>query len=236
MPQLKILFRRLGRDRLLTLFTVCGLVAGISAFLLLFIHVMNERQFDRHFPQFENIYRVLSTPAHIDQAPWARSLGIIYREANNIPGIELATQFSHCDGGRIRIGERTMEQDHIMSVDDAFIQMFGVESKLGNLSDLEKPNTVFISEDFAKKYFGDHDPVGQQIHIEALQYVRDLGPYEIRGIVRNTNPRTHFRYELLISQKGGLQERYESLPDQKIAWTYNYYRLSQGMDPALVAG
>jgi len=236
MPQLKILFRRLGRDWLLTLFTFCGLVAGISAFLLLFIHVMNERHFDRHFQNYENIYRVHSSPAHIDQAPWARSLGFVHLASDNIPGIELATQFTHCDGGRIRIGERSMEQDHIMSVDETFIQMFGVESKMGDLRDLEKPNTVFISEDFAKKYFGDEDPVGQQIHIDALQYVRDLGPYEIRGIVRNTNPRTHFRYELLISQKGKLQERYESLPDRKLAWTYNYYRLSEGMDPAVVAG
>jgi len=236
MPQLKILFRRLGRDRVLTLITVCGLVAGISAFLLLFIHVMNERQFDRHFPKYENIYRVLSTPSHIDQAPWARSMGLIHPAADNIPGIELATQFTHCDGGRIRIGERAMEQDHIMSVDEAFLQMFAVESKQGNLRDLEKPNTVFVSEDFAQRYFGDQDPVGQMIHIDALQYVRDLGPYEIRGIVKNTNPRSHFRYELLISQKGELQERYESLPERKISWTYNYYRLSEGMDPATVAG
>ncbi len=160
MPRLRILFRRLGRDRLLTVITVCGLVAGISAFLVLFIHVMNERQFDRHFRNYENIYRVLSPPAHIDQAPWARSLGIVHLAAGNIPGIELATQFTHCDGGRIRIGERSMEQDHIMSVDEAFIRMFGVESKMGDLRDLEKPNTVFISEDFARKYFGDAGSCG----------------------------------------------------------------------------
>lgn len=236
MPQLKILFRRLGRDRLLTLFTVFGLIAGISAFLLLFIHVSNERQFDRHFRNYESIYRVLSPPADIDQAPWARSLGIVHLAADHIPGIDLATQFTHCNGGRIRIDEQSMEQDHIMSVDEAFIQMFDVESRMGDLKDLEKPNTVFISEDFAKKYFGEENPVGQQIHMDALQYVSDLGPYEIRGIVRNTNPRTHFRYELLISQKGQLQERFKALPDRKIAWTYNYYRLSEGMDPAIVAG
>ncbi|MFC2089455.1 ABC transporter permease [Bacteroidota bacterium] len=236
MPQLRIFFRRLGHDRLLTIITICGLITGISAFLVLFIHVMNERQFDKHFQNSEDIYRILSSPAQIDQAPWARSLGIVNLAADNIPGIELATQFTHCDGGRIRIGERSMEQDHIMSVDEVFIQMFGVESKIGDLRDLKKPNTVFISENFAKKYFGDEDPVGQQIHIDALQYLTDLGPYEIRGILRNTNPRTHFKYELLISQKGKLQERYESLPDRKIAWTYNYYRLSEGMDPAMVAG
>src|SRR6056297_2592040 len=99
MPQLRILFRRLLRERLLTLFTFCGLVAGISAFLLLFIHVMNERKFDKHFQNYENIYRVLSPPAHIDQDPWARSLGIVHQAAANMPGIELATQFTHCDGG-----------------------------------------------------------------------------------------------------------------------------------------
>jgi len=114
--------------------------------------------------------------------------------------------------------------------------MFGVESKIRDLRDLEKPNTIFISEDFSKMYFRDQDPVGKQIHIEALQYAGDLGFYATRGIVRNSNPRTHFKYALLISQEGGLQERYESLAERKIQWTYNYYRLGEGMDPALIAG
>ena len=149
--------------------------------------------------------------------------------------MELATQFTHCTGGQIRIGERSLTQDHILSVDGAFVRMFAVESLTGDLRDLEKPNTVFISEDFAMKYFRDEEPVGKLINIDALQYVRDLGAYEIRGIVRNTDPRTHFRYELLISQKGALEERFVSLPDRKISWTYNYYRLSKGSDPAAIA-
>jgi len=57
----------------------------------------------------------------IDQVAWARSPGIVPLAADHIPGIELATQFTHCEVGRIRIGERSMEQDHIMSVDKAFI-------------------------------------------------------------------------------------------------------------------
>jgi putative ABC transport system permease protein len=201
---------------------------------LLFVHATNEQLFDKHFQDSENIYRVLSAPAHIDEAPWARSLGISYIAAASISGIELATQFTHCNGGQIRIGVNSMEQDHIMSVDNAFIAMFEVKSLLGNLEDLDKPNSIFISEDFAKKHFGDQDPMGQHIHIEALQYVRDLGPYEVRGIVKNTYPRTHFKYDLLLSQKGSLQERIESLPGRKISWTYNYYKLSEGMDPAKV--
>jgi len=100
MPQLRILFSRLGRDRLLTFITVCGLVAGI------------------------------------------------------------------------RIGERSMEQDHIMSVGDAFIQMFGVESRMRDLKDLEKPNTVFRSLVLTKETL---------LHLENnyLHLVRDLD-YAVR--------------------------------------------------------
>ena len=57
-----------------------------------------------------------------------------------------------------------------MSVDEAFIEMFEVEATVGNLSEINNPNTVFISEDFAKKHFNGVNPVGQTITIEALQY------------------------------------------------------------------
>ncbi|MCF8346606.1 MAG: hypothetical protein K9G38_05295, partial [Bacteroidales bacterium] len=67
MSQLKILIRRLVKDRLLTFINIFGLVAGISSFLVLFVHVNNERLYDKHLQNSENIYRVLSTPAHIDQ-------------------------------------------------------------------------------------------------------------------------------------------------------------------------
>lgn len=235
MPLLKPILRRLRRERLLSIFTFCGLIVGFSAFLLLSIHVRNERQFDRHFHRSEHIYRVHSVPAHISQDPWARSLGIVNLAADHIPGIQLATQFTHCLGGQIRIGEQSIDQDHIMSVDQAFISMFGVESILGDLEDLEAPNTVFLSESFARKHFGDQDPLGELIYIDALQYSRDLGPYEIRGIVKDTEPRSHFRYELLISQKGALQERIVDLSGRKAQWTYNYYRLADNSDPAVVA-
>ncbi|WP_297094851.1 ABC transporter permease [uncultured Draconibacterium sp.] len=235
MYNLKITIRRLFKDKAFSLINIFGLAIGISSFLVLFIHVSNEKSFDKHFTDHENIYRVTSIPGGLENAAWARSMGIVYTASEEIPEVELATQFTHCEEGTIKMGETSISQKDIMSVDEAFMQLFEVEPLVGNLSEISKPNTVFVTEDFARKYYGNLNPVGQTIKIEALQYTRDLGDYEIRGVVKNTHPKTHFRYELLISQKGALQERFVSLPDRKIQWTYNYFKLQKDADPQLVA-
>ncbi|WP_319591817.1 FtsX-like permease family protein [uncultured Draconibacterium sp.] len=235
MYNLKITIRRLFKDKAFSLINIFGLVIGISSFLVLFIHVSNEKSFDKHFSGHQNIYRVTSVPGGLENAAWARSLGIVYAASEQIPEVELSTQFSHCGEGAIKMHETSIMQKDIMSVDEAFMTMFEVEPVVGDLSEISKPNTVFITEDFARKYYGSLNPVGQNITIEALQYTRDLGDYEIRGVVKNTHPKTHFNYELLVSQNGGLQERYASLPERKIQWTYNYFKLQKDADPKLVA-
>jgi putative ABC transport system permease protein len=232
---LKITLRRLFNDKAFSTVNILGLVIGIASFLILYIYVSNEKSFDKHFDDHERIYRVTSIPGGRENAPWARSLGIIHNAVPTIPEIELATQFSHCQVGTIKMGEQLLQQNDIMSVDKSFVEMFDVKAKVGNLSEIENPNTVFITENFSDKYFKNENPIGKTIKIEALQYARDVGDYEIRGIVKNTHPKTHFKYELLLSQKGGLQERYEVQPSRKTQWVYNYFKLKKGTSPMLVA-
>ena len=231
---LKITLRRLFKDKAFSTINVLGLVIGITSFLILFLYVSNEKSFDKHFDDHKQIYRVTSIPGGREETPWARSLGIIHKATPEIPEIETATQFSHCAVGTIKIGEQSLQQKDIMSIDESFISIFSVKSKVGDLSEISKPNTVFITEDFANKYFRGENPVGKTITIDALQYARNVGEYEIRGIVKNTHPKTHFKYELLLSQKGGLQERYEAQPDQKTQWVYNYVKLNKETSPKQV--
>jgi len=228
---IKLIARRIFKDKAFSSINVVGLVIGIVSFLVLFLYVSNEKSFDKHFADHERIYRVTSIPEGREETPWARSLGIIHPATTTIPEIEQATQFSHCAVGTIKMGEQTFQQNDILSVDESFIEMFSVKAKVGDLSEISKPNTVFITEDFAGKYFKNENPVGKKIIVEALQYARNVGDYEIRGIVKNTHPKTHFNYELLLSQKGGLQERYEAQPNQKTQWVYNYIKLKKGALP-----
>jgi putative ABC transport system permease protein len=235
MYNLKITIRRLLKNKAFLLINIFGLVIGISSFLVLFIHVSNEKSFDKWIPGHENIYRISST-AKGNPSKWARSLGIVHSASSEIPEIELASQFIHCPVGILKIDDNSFQQNDIFWVDKAFIKMFEVKSKVGDLSELEKPNTVFISEDFARKHYGNLNPVGQIIKFEAGQYTKDIGDYEIRGIVKNAHPKTHLKYDLLASQKGNMQKAFEkTLPTLKTLWAYHYFKLRKGASPELVA-
>lgn len=230
----KYSIKRIQKNLAFSWINILGLAIGITSFYVLFIYVANEKSFDKHFKDYKNIYRVISVPVGIE-TEWARSLGFINGAVANIPEVEEATQFSHCPIGIININDQSFQQEDIMSVDESFINMFEVESLVGDLAEISEPNTAFISEDFAKKHFGNENPMGKTIKIEALQYRQDVGDFQIRGIVKNTKPKTHFNYQILLSQKGALQERYSALPNQKTHWVYNYLKLSNNVSPKLVA-
>lgn len=232
---LKYGIRLIWKNKFLSMVNLLGLTAGIAAFLILFIHVSNEKSFDKHFANHEQIYRVITTPEGREDAPWARSLDMVHYAAAEIPEVELSTHFSHCSEGTITIDKHTISQKDIMSVDEAFVHMFQVRSLVGDLSEILKPNTVFVSKDFAQKNFGNSNSIGKIITINSLQYSRNVGDYEIRGIVENTYPKSQLNYELLLSQKGGLQEGYTNQPTQKTQWLYNYLKLKKGTNPKQVA-
>ncbi len=231
---LKMMLRKMVKEPLFTLVTILGLVIGITSFLMLFLYVANEKSYDKHFANYQNIYRVISVPEGTGD-PWARSMGIVGEAVRNIPEVEQSTQFSHCPVGNIKIGEDAFEQNDILAVDDGFTKMFEVKCLIGDLADINRPNVAFVSESFAQKYFKGVNPVGKTIDVQALQYTRDLGEYEIRGVVKDTHPKTHFNYEILLSQKGSLAERFTLLPHRKIQWVYNYVTLKEGASPQKVA-
>lgn len=230
----KYSIKRIVKNLTFSGINILGLAIGITSFYILFIYVANEKSFDKHFKDYRNIYRVSSVPAGND-AEWARSLGFIKGESVSIPEVEDATHFSHCPLGTIKINDKIFQQEDIMSIDESFINMFEVESLVGNLDEISDPNTVFISEDFAKKHFGNENPMGKTIKIEALQYFQNVGDFQIRGVVKNTAPKTHFNYQILLSQKGALQDRYSSLLNNKIHWVYNYLKLKSDASPDQVA-
>ena len=231
---LKLSILRLLKNRAFSVTNILGLSIGIASFFVLFIHVQNERSYDRYIKDHQDIYRVISTYSNVEN-PSARSLGFIKEAARQLPEVEAATQFSHCQLGTIKIHEQSVTQENILSVDTNFMNMFGIESLVGNLLEIAKPNVAFISERFAQKYFKSENPIGQYIDVEALQYTRDLGKYEIVGIIKNTPIKTHFNCEILLSQKGSLQKRYAYMAESKAQWVYNYLKLKKGTSPTSIA-
>lgn len=232
---LRLTIRRIKYEKGSFSISLFGLVIGITGFLILFNYVLNEISFDKHIPNYQNIYRVHSVSVGSEVSPWARSLGIILPASLTFPEVEDVTQFGRSPKGTAKIGDTSFQLNDILSVDEGFFRMFSVKMLIGNYTDITKPNVVFISEAVSEKYFKGENPIGITIELGDLEYDQKFGKYEIRGVVENMHSRTHFKYDIMTSQSGGLQETFKSLPNNAVLYAYHYVRLKDNLDPRKVA-
>jgi len=115
--------------------------------------------------------------------------------------------------------------DQIFAVDSTFFDVFTNEFIEGNAEEaFAQQNAIIISENLAKRIFGDEDPYQKTISIENTY---DL---VVTAIYKDLPGRTHFPYEALVPWIGAYRQGEE---DVWYGWqVYHYYLLEDGTDPA----
>jgi putative ABC transport system permease protein len=129
--------------------------------------------------------------------------------------------------GRKKIQYR---EPRVFLVDPNFFSFFNYQLKVGSKSSvLEKPNTIVISEDAAKKYFGDENPVGKTL------FVSNHGkPFqcEVTGIFYRLPSNSNLQFDFLVS----LETIRATWPRIDHSWnygiSYTYIRVAEHTDIA----
>jgi ABC-type antimicrobial peptide transport system permease subunit len=79
--------------------------------------------------------------------------------ADEIAGIGRYTRFLF-GGGSVRYGDNAFNEG-IAFADSTFFDLFDFPIVTGSAKSFKEKNSIFLSEELAKKYFGDEDPVGK---------------------------------------------------------------------------
>ena len=208
---------------------ITGLTIGLTSFLLITIYVLNELSFDRFHKNYENIYRIkvkgLMAGATLDQAitaaPMAQAILADY------PEISHAVRINRSGAWLVKYGETRFNEDGVLFADSSFFSVFDFKLLRGDpKTALANPRSMILTEKFAKKYFGDEDPMGKRISLEA-----DTNLYTITGVIQNIPANSHFRFDML----GSLN----SLGDSRsMEWlNHNYYTyivLKEGIKKSVI--
>jgi putative ABC transport system permease protein len=174
-----------------------GLAAGIASFLLITLYVLHEISYDRFHKNYQNIYRVKavgrmagSTMDHaITCAPLAATL------VKDYPEIITSTRLLRMGAWLIQSGDNRFNENGILFADSTFFNVFSFRLVKGDPgSALVKPRSMVLTEEYAKKYFGDKDPVGQKLIVEA-----DTILYTVTGVVQNVPDNSHVQFDILAS-------------------------------------
>ncbi len=190
-------FRNMRKQRGYIALNVAGLTIGLTSFLFITLYVMHELSFDRFHRNYQNIYRVKVvgqlSGSVLDQAvtcaPMASAL------VSEYPEILVSTRVTRMGSWLIQFGENRYNEDGVLFADSTFFRVFDFKLLKGDpATALERPRSMILTESYARKYFGNTDPMGKHMLVED-----DTSLYTVTGIVQNIPDNSHIKFDILAS-------------------------------------
>jgi putative ABC transport system permease protein len=196
---IKVALRNLWRNRGYAAINILGLALGLATSVLIFLYVFSELSFDRFHEKSDRIYKVwisgMMPTGEVHDAvtagPMASALLADY------PEVEQVVRIKQEGGWLVRSGDRKFnetEQD-FMFADSTFFDVFSFRLLKGDPKRcLAEPRSIVLSEEYARKYFGNEDPVGRTLKIE-----QDTSVSVITGVMQDFPENSHFHCKMLGS-------------------------------------
>lgn len=215
--------RQLLKNRIHTWLNILGLSVGLACFAIIAMWVEQQLSFDRMHQNAKRIFQVNALVTDdagiykqaITPAPLAGAL------VNDLPEVE-GTLRIDVSGAVVKSEDQQFVEQGILATDPSFFDFFDFKLLKGNpATALSEPYTVVISEQTAKKYFGDRDPINQSLRILQYDPEGNGAEYKITGIIEEGPVHSHFDYSMLISFKTIEVAEPESLTDE--GWRNNEY-------------
>jgi putative ABC transport system permease protein len=211
---LLIAIRNLRKHFSYSAINIAGLGLGLATCLLLGVWIRHELSYDDFNTKIDRIYR----------ASMEYSFGGQTKAVSVSPTIVLPTlqkEFGEIETGVrlynsssfrpfiVRKGDMMFEENKFYFADSTFFDVFDFKLLSGDpKTALEGKHNLVLTKSMAKKYFGDADPVGQALNINAKQ------DYVVTGVVEDIPSNSMIRFDFIGS--------FASLNQPLQWWSANY--------------
>ena len=189
---LKLIFRNIWKYKGFSAINILGLSVGMACSIMILLWVNYHASFDKFHKNGDNIFRVIQHMKFEDYVTWAITQGPLGPSLKEeVPEIKDYCRLNQ-SGLEFKKGDEVFRERGTYA-DPSFFDMFTIKviKKLKN-APISEPNNIAISKNFAKKYFGDEDPIGKTI--SALPDREFL----ITAVFENYPEETHWWFDYMI--------------------------------------
>ena len=193
-------WRNMLHNRTSSLINISGLSIGIACTLLIVIFIKNELSYDRFHRDANRIFQVVLNGNMDGQEFWAGNTPPPVGAAltSNIPEIESFTRFYKPNDIVVRYEEsnateKYFTEKNILAVDSNFLQLLDFKIVEGDAATaLMKPGSLVITEEVAKKYFGNENPIGK-----ILRMGQDKKPFGVTAVLKKLPSQSSIQFDFL---------------------------------------
>ncbi|MBE0712727.1 MAG: ABC transporter permease [Candidatus Aminicenantes bacterium] len=205
----KIALRRLRLQKTYSLINIGGMALGLACTLMIFIWVRDELGFDRFHTKADRVYRViLSTSDDGSPTNANGSYGLGPALKKDFPEVLESVRIKKMEQNPKRyVGyqDRKFYEPRFFFAEPSLFTVFDFPLVRGDAATaLRDPNSIVLTEDMAKKYFGDDDPVGKVLEADPYNDGK-LMLFRVTGVAMNVPRQSHFHFDFLASY-GSLRE------------------------------
>jgi len=194
----KIAFRNLMKYKFISFINLFGLTVGFTCCLLILTYILNELSYDRYNKNADNIYRITRTfyngngDATLKLSTISPPFG--YYLPTDFPEIQKMTRLLNIGTTPLRYKDKLLNEQNVYCADENIFDVFTIKVLKGNpATALKNPFTVMLTEETAKKYFGDEDPINKVLRANNQFDVK------VTGIYKDFPSNAHLHPEILLS-------------------------------------
>ena len=187
---LKVAIRNLLRYKEYSAINIIGLAIGMACCTLIMLWVLDEISFDSFHIHQQFLYRVVVGDADNPEREPGSTIPYALTPllADQYPEIVNFTRVQNRSSHRsvvLKYQDKLFYEPRAFMVDSSFLQMFSFPLAEGNpTSALSDPYSIVITEQLARKYFQNEDPIGKSINVNNAIDLKVTGV--INSIPRNS--------------------------------------------------
>lgn len=204
---------------------IFGLGLGIACCLMIFMYVQDELSYDNYHEKGDRIYRLTHgwKPSEDKDATspyphwvWGNApVGPALK--NEFPEVEKVVQFSGRSDILLTYKDKMYQEEGAFFMDSTAFDVFSWTLLKGDpKTALAAPFSIVLTENTARKYFGDEDPIGKTFKSNGSPGRGNAGDYTVTGVMAELPLNSHFRFNVLVS----LSTFRQSIPEVFDAWGY----------------
>ena len=193
---LKITLRNFSRNKVFTFINILGLAIGMAVCIMLLLWVQNEYSYDKFHTNSDQIYSIIQEGIWNDGETYGNRT-IPYRLAPLMheiyPEVENHVRLRSYRSMMMQVDDKTFYEDNVLLTEPALFEMFSFKLIKGDPEVVFKEiHNLILTEDTAKKYFGDEDPMGKVIRYD------NQVDFTVTGIAANPSENSTIFFNMII--------------------------------------
>ncbi len=227
---LKIAFRNISRNRILSFINISGFAVAIACCILIYMFIKDEISFNKFHNKSDSIYSVIYTDKYYNssrrQIPIP--MGPALKEA--FPEVDRTVRISRNSNTWAVVSYKNkMFKEEYTLTDPDFFKVFSFKLIYGSEDlALSTSNSIVLKKSAAEKYFGEKNPMGKTL---LLTFGNKSKEFTVTGITEDIPSNSTIQFDFLINMENiGFIISPEALNRWNWIAVHTYLLLKDGAD------